>query len=77
MKATLREGLRAEFDHYTISPSVRHELLIRCHFSQNPHNGVWNHIDGRSCGDGVIMALCDEAFLRFIEPNKGEENAKK
>jgi len=30
------------------------------------HLRIWRHADGRAIGEGVMMALIDSAFLRFL-----------
>ena len=51
--------------NYRLGLDERRELLSLASFSVD-ENRVWTHKDGRSIGEGVISALVDSAFLRYV-----------
>ena len=51
--------------NYQLELDKRRELLSLASFSLDEY-GVWKHPDGRAVGEGVIVALVDSAFLRYL-----------
>ena len=43
----------------------RRTLLVKAGFVDDGTR-VWSHPDGRAIGEGVISALVDSAFLRYL-----------
>ena len=50
---------------YAVGVDERRELLVKAGFSSDS-NRIWTHPDGRAIGEGVILALTDSAFLRYL-----------
>ncbi|HQR35045.1 MAG TPA: hypothetical protein PLK30_20075 [Blastocatellia bacterium] len=53
----------AEF--YQLALTERRRALADIGFVRNDLR-IWTHPDGRSIGEGVVTALTDEAFFRFL-----------
>jgi len=51
--------------NYQLELEKRRELLSLANFSPDEYR-VWRHPDGRAVGEGVILALVDSAFLRYL-----------
>jgi hypothetical protein len=51
--------------NYQLQLDKRRELLSLADFWLDEYR-VWRHSDGRAVGEGVIVALVDSAFLRYI-----------
>ena len=56
---------RISTGNYQLELDKRRELLSLANFSLDEY-GVWTHPDGRAVGEGVIVALVDSAFLRYL-----------
>jgi len=51
---------------YTFALTDRRRMLADAGFARDDLR-IWAHYDGRAIGEGVAVALTDEAFLRFLE----------
>ncbi|MGE0101569.1 MAG: hypothetical protein AB7H86_08170 [Blastocatellales bacterium] len=52
-------------EFYQLDSAERRRILADLGFSRNDLR-VWEHPDGRAVGEGVMIALTDDAFYRFI-----------
>ncbi|MBK9317210.1 MAG: hypothetical protein IPM55_23610 [Acidobacteria bacterium] len=50
---------------YQLNPAERRRILADAGFKRNDMR-IWEHSDGRAVGEGVIRALTDEAFYRYL-----------
>lgn len=50
---------------YQLNPAERRRILADAGFKRNDMR-IWEHPDGRAVGEGVISALTDEAFYRYL-----------
>lgn len=50
---------------YQLNPAERRRILADAGFKRNDLR-IWEHPDGRAVGEGVISALTDEAFYRYL-----------
>jgi hypothetical protein len=57
-------------EFYTFALAERRRLLADAGFTRDELR-IWAHPDGRAIGEGVAVALTDEAFLRYL--NVGTE----
>jgi len=62
-------------DNYQLGLDKRRELLSVESFSRNEYR-VWTHADGRAIGEGVILALIDSAFLRYLGLGEVQEKSQ-
>jgi hypothetical protein len=51
---------------YSLELNQRRRLLADAGFARDEHH-IWSHADGRSAGEGVLTALTDAAFCRFLK----------
>ncbi len=56
-----------EVPMYDISILARHSKLYRAGFIHNPDTNIYTYSGEDIIGGSTIAALCDDAFLRFIE----------
>lgn len=52
-------------EFYQLALTDRRRALADAGFVRNDLR-IWEHPDGRSVGEGVVAAVTDEAFLRFL-----------
>jgi hypothetical protein len=53
-------------DYYQYDRSARRRMFAKAGFICDDLH-IWSHPDGRAIGDGVALALTDEAFFRFLK----------
>ncbi|MGE0127043.1 MAG: hypothetical protein AB7U82_02970 [Blastocatellales bacterium] len=51
---------------YTFAVTDRRRMLADAGFARDDLR-IWSHPDGRAIGEGVAVALTDDAFLRFLK----------
>lgn len=61
----LAAGAIMESVFYRYSATERRRLMADTGFVRG-EDRIWSHPDGHSIGDGVALALADEAFFRFL-----------
>jgi hypothetical protein len=50
---------------YSLELNQRRRLLADAGFARDEQR-IWSHPDGRAAGEGVLSALSDAAFCRFL-----------
>jgi hypothetical protein len=65
LRPELAAGALMESIFYRYSATERRRLMADTGFVRG-EDRIWSHPDGHSIGEGVALALADEAFFRFL-----------
>lgn len=68
------ENLTSLIPERPLSPPDRYALLKSVGLEFDQSKRIWKDSDGRGIGEGVMRALCDEAFHRYIDRIRSEKD---
>lgn len=60
-------------EYYKYGIHERRRLMADAGFSRDEQR-IWSHRDGRAIGEGVMLALTDDAFFRYLGIDRPNED---